>query len=212
MAAIFTLIFIVCVVLAVINKLKHKKIKGYIIGAVVSLVIAVISDSGAGSNNDDVPTGAQQASSAETITTETKPPETKPTEAENVLTFGSAFEFNDLEITIGDSSGINFVTVENEFSDVNGADVVELPIKVKNLKEETHFLNEMYLKFFGIDGTQTRSVSVYFDNDNFTAGELRSGASYETFLHFIYNGDGDYYIEFDNMINSVEVKLPVVKP
>lgn len=126
------------------------------------------------------------------------------------LTFGSTFEFDDLEIVIG--SQVNWVKVDNQFSEQDGADVIELPISVKNLSDETHSLNMFYYKFYGPDGNQLDDVSAYFDNDNLSAGDMRTGATQNTNLHLLYTGDGDYYIEFSEFIgDKIEIKLPINK-
>lgn len=130
------------------------------------------------------------------------------------LTFGSTFEFDDLEITIG--TEIGWTAVDNQFSDHNGADVIALPITIKNLKDETHGLNMFYYDFYGSNGTKLDSVSSYFMDEEvgFAAGadSLRSGATEEAKMFILYDGDGDYYIEFSTMLGSpTEVKLPIAK-
>ena len=42
-------------------------------------------------------------------------------------------------------------------------------------------------------------------------GSLRSGASKSTFLHILYEGDGNYYVEFDDYETKFEVEIPVKK-
>lgn len=125
------------------------------------------------------------------------------------LTFGSTLTFDDLEITIGDS--IKWVKLDNQFSDHDGADVAELPITVKNLSDETHGLNMFFYSFYGPDGTKLDTVFSYFENDAFSAGDMRSGATQQTFFHILYTSDGDYYIEFKDYVNTIEVKLPIKK-
>lgn len=125
------------------------------------------------------------------------------------LTFGDTFTFDDLEITISDQ--INWVKLENQFSEKNGADVIEIPVTIKNLKDQTHGLNSFYYNFYGPDGNKLDSVFSYFDNDVFSAGDMRSGATQNTFFHLLYNGDGDYYIEFSFMSDPISVKIPITK-
>lgn len=119
------------------------------------------------------------------------------------------FVFDDLEITI--SSDISFDKVDNRYSDHNGQDVVKVPITVKNLKNETHNLNMFYYDVYGSLGTEIETVGSYFDEDINTAGGLRNGASYTKYMYFLYDGDGDYYIEFDDWSEKLELKLTVNK-
>lgn len=126
------------------------------------------------------------------------------------LTYGDTFTFDKLEITCGGQ--IKWTKLNNQFSDKNGADVMEVPVTIKNISDETHGLNPFYYNFYGPDGNEIDSVSTYFDNDVFQAGDMRSGATQSTFFHILYSGDGDYYIEFSTILSDkIEVKLPVKK-
>ena len=125
-------------------------------------------------------------------------------------TYGDTITFDDLEITFSDQ--INWVKVDNQFSDHNGADVIEIPVTIKNTSAETHGLNMFYYSLYGPDGTKLDTVSTYFDNDVYSAGDMRSGATQNTFFHVLYTGDGDYYVEFKAVVgDKVEVRLPVQK-
>lgn len=129
---------------------------------------------------------------------------TKPKE----ITFGSTIDFDKLEITIGDS--FDTTTVDNQFSDYYGETVIALPVTVTNHKGESGSLNMFYVKFFGANGTELKSVNAYFmDDDILWAGDARDGATQEGYFHFLYDGDGEYVIEFNNHSKKVEVKLPI---
>lgn len=136
-----------------------------------------------------------------------------PAESDSVdkpeLSFGSTFTFDGLEITIGE--GVKWVKVDNRFSDKDGSNVAELPITVKNISDESHGLNSFSYTFYGPDGTELDSVFSYFDNDVFSAGDMRPGASMQTYLHLLYTTEGDYYIEFDDYSDKYEVKIPLKK-
>ncbi len=147
---------------------------------------------------------------------ETTSPETTAEDAakKDELTFGSTFVFDDLEITIGNAEDVTWTTIDNEFSENNGKDVIVLPVTVKNLKSESHSLNMFYYKIYGSAGTEADTASAYFsDSDIEFAGDMRSGASITSAFHIVYDGDGDYYIEFSEMLSSekIEVKLPIAK-
>ena len=119
------------------------------------------------------------------------------------------FTFDDLEITIGDN--IEFTKVNNQFSDYDGKTVVKLPITVKNIKDETHRLNMFYYSIFGTEGIELNSLSAYFDDAVDYAGDLKNGGSYTKYLYFLYDGDGEYSIEFDNYSSKVIVEFDVKK-
>ena len=112
------------------------------------------------------------------------------------LGLGDKFTFDELEITIG--SKYEFSKVKNQFSEHNNKVVVKLPVTIKNLKNETHHLSFMYYKFFGSKGTELDGVESYFDDSVDNAGDLRHGASYTKYFYFLYDGDGEYAIEFDD--------------
>lgn len=119
------------------------------------------------------------------------------------------FKFDDLEITFSDK--YSFTKVKNEYSDHNGKTVVKIPVTVKNLKNETHSLNMFYYNVYGSKGTRVETVGSYFTEDLEFAGDLRSGASYTKYLYFIYDGDGEYVIEFDNYSEKVELSMQIKK-
>ena len=136
--------------------------------------------------------------------------ESDQTKADEVLTFGVPFAFDDLEIVLSDD--IQWEKIDNQFSENNGADVIKIPVTIKNNKDETHGLNMFYYTFYGPDGNKLDSVATYFNDDHFSAGNMRSGATQNTYFHILYKGDGDYYVEFAAFFGkAIEVKLPIIK-
>lgn len=173
--------------------------------AIATLFVFAACSSGENSTNPD--------SKDNDVSDETTEPETTEAESKE-LTFGSTFVFDDLEITIGNEEDVTWDKIDNEFSDKNGADVIVLPVTVKNLKDESHSLNMFYYKIYGSAGTEADTASAYFsDSDIEYAGDMRSGASVTSAFHIVYDGDGDYYIEFSELFASdkIEVKLPIAK-
>lgn len=133
----------------------------------------------------------------------------KSNTSEKGIKAGQSFEFDDLEITI--SSDYSFVTVNNQFSDYNGKDVVKIPISVKNLSSESNHLNMFYYNVFGSEGSELRSLSAYFDESIDYAGDLQPDASYTKYIYALYDGDGKYVIEFDNYKEKKSVQLDIKK-
>lgn len=117
--------------------------------------------------------------------------------ADKTIGLGETFVFDDLEITL--ENNLSFDTIKNEWSEHNGQEVVRVPVTIKNLKDETHSLNIFYYSIFGSQGTQIGSATSYFDDGIDEAGDLRSGASYTKAFYFLYDGDGTYTIEFDDV-------------
>lgn len=146
---------------------------------------------------------ATQAAQATQKPTPTPEPQAKE------LTFGDTFDFDGFTITLG--TAVEWDTVQNQFSDLDGADVIKLPIHIVNNSGETGSLNMFYIKKFGSKGTALESVGSYFDGEIDYAGEMRPGAEMDSFMAILYDGDGDYYIEFDNYSENLEVKLPIAK-
>ena len=146
-----------------------------------------------------------QVEQAETVESEPEPP------AAGAITFGDTFEFDDLEITFYDA--IEWVTVENQFSDHHGADVARVPMSITNMRDDTHGLNMFLFDIFGSNGTRLDNMSAWFTSDDVSfAGDMRSGATQNTYMHILYDGDGDYYVEFSQIFGpTTEVRLPIAR-
>lgn len=96
----------------------------------------------------------------------------KETTKKNYYGLGDTFTFDDLEITMG--TEITFVTLDNQYSDLNGSTIAKIPVTVKNLKDETYILNLFYINIFGSQGRELESVSSYFLDDSVDfAGDLK---------------------------------------
>jgi len=176
------------------------------------VLISILLVTGCATNSDE-PSNEEQEGvvQQEDHTDEINNEEAEEIEEEqsDYLTLGSTFEFDDFEITLGDS--ISWTTLENQFSDMDGSDVFYIPITLTNLSDETQGLNMFSYTLFGSAGTQLDSVSSFFDDDVAWAGDMRPGATLESNLHILYDGDGEYYIEFDNWSESLEVMISVSK-
>ncbi|NLJ79072.1 MAG: DUF4352 domain-containing protein [Tissierellia bacterium] len=130
-------------------------------------------------------------------------------EGNETLTFGDTFEFDGFEIEMG--SDYSFDVVDNEFSDHDGESVAVVPVTVTNKSGETNSFNMFFYTIFNSSGTEAESIMAYFDNSLEFMGDLRDGATGEANIYILYDGDGDYYLEFDNFSEEVEVKLPIEK-
>lgn len=121
-------------------------------------------------------------------------------------------KFDGLEIKF--DSNVEFTTVDNQFSEHNGAEVVKAPVTVTNTTNDLNGINMFYVKIYGSQGTQLKDVSAYFDDDfvwTISSESLRGGASMSAYCYFLYDGNGKYYISFDNYSEKVEVELSINK-
>jgi hypothetical protein len=145
------------------------------------------------------------ASSANTLAVTSSTPDQKSGE----LTFDDTFEFDKLEITL--SSDISWTSVDNQFSDHHGKDVIVIPMTIKNISDKSRGLNIFYFKTYGSQGVESPSLDFYFEDSIPSSGDLRPGAEKTVNLYVLYDGDGDYYVEFEIIRNPVEVRLPIAK-
>lgn len=199
---------------------KLKALVRAMFAAILTLMLAIslfaCGDSGSsgsgsngGDNSDNSTTNGDNSSTNDNNANNTdSSKDDQQNNANKEPTLGSTVEFDDLELTFG--TEISTTTVNNQFSEQNGQTVIVVPVTVTNKKSETHSLNMFYIKTFGSTGTETKDITAYFmDDDVSWAGDLRSGASYETSFHILYDGDGDYYIVLDNFKKEVEIVIPV---
>ena len=154
---------------------------------------------------EDKETEEKDSETTKETTTESETEETSESDA--ALTLGSTFEFNDLEITVGDS--IKFVKIKNQFSDHKKDKIIKVPLHITNLKDEAHGLNMFYVKCFGSKGTEVDEVGTYFKDGLFDSGDIRPGKSQDLSIYMVYDGDGEYYVSFDAWSDTKEVKIDV---
>ncbi|MCL1903376.1 MAG: hypothetical protein FWF94_03050 [Oscillospiraceae bacterium] len=120
----------------------------------------------------------------------------------NELTIGDAINVEYLEITFGIEVE---VVKENPYSSKNN---VKLPIKIKNLKDDSYEFTPWKFTYFGSRGGEVEDKGYLFE-DKIVKSKLRSGAEVLYSLYFAYDGDGDYYVEFVILNNKVELRVPV---
>lgn len=170
-------------------------------------VLIIIIFLGIISNNDD---SSDNSLSKTNSSDNSNGSQTSVTSNKKTYNLDETFSFDGLDITIG--SNYSFTINDNRYSDEYQKTVVKLPINVKNTTSETHGLNMFYYNIYGSNGTEVDNQSSYFDNDCIEyAGDLRSGASYDKFIYFIYDGDGKYTIEFDNFSDKIIVEFDIKK-
>ena len=122
-----------------------------------------------------------------------------------ILTFGSTFEFDGFEVTIGTT--YEWTTVVNRFSEFDGHDVVAVPIDITNMGDETATLRNPTI--YGPDGIRLGGVSAFFRD--YSPPSMRPGATATAYLHFLYTGDGEYWLEFSRIRDRVEIMLSIIR-
>jgi hypothetical protein len=131
------------------------------------------------------------------------------TSNDEIYKLGDTITFDGLEITF--DSTYTFVTIQNQFSEYNGKSVIKLGATVKNISSEKNYLNMFYYSLFGSQGTELSRVTAYFDDTIDYAGELKPEASYKKYFYILYDGDGDYSIDFDNFSQEISVEFSIYK-
>jgi len=131
---------------------------------------------------------------------------------EGVYGLGDTFQFDGssglVELTFGTT--ITFTTVDNSFSDIDGEYVIVIPVTMTNVGEETGGLNMFDITAFGSSGTSLESVDAFFMDDDIRWGnDLRPGATLDSYLHILYDGDGEYVIEFGLFGDTPELVFDV---
>ena len=127
--------------------------------------------------------------------------ETTPAAVETDDYVGAAVDFKGFSITVA-----------GEYTVVDGSDgpVIRVPLSVTNQSGSTGSVNMFYIKYYGSKGT---ALNVhYFGYDDELAGgmDMRDGVTVEAAAYLDYDGDGDYYISFDDMWDEpVEICIPV---
>ena len=131
------------------------------------------------------------------------------TENEKTLfTLGDKFTFDGFEVTIGKT--ITTKKIDNTYSSKNGKTLIAVPVHLKNIGTETESFNHWNIDCFGSKGTETDNVNSIFDETSIAATpEMRPGASVDTFIYMLYDGDGIYGIDFSSYKETKTVEFKV---
>ena len=211
---VFAILAIVFGIIGIVKKGgKAMAIVGLVLGG-VSLISATAINAGTSSLINEALEEAglteTKTTTVPTTTTRTTTTTTKSTTSKKTkYGLGDTFVFDELEFTL--DSEYSFVTLDNQFSDLNGRDVIKLGVTVKNLSDDNNHLNMFYYDVFGSEGVELQKVTAYFDDAIDYAGDLRPGASYKTYFYILYDGNGTYGIDFDNYSQKVNVEFNITK-
>lgn len=133
--------------------------------------------------------------------------EQEPTQSDNNAS-SNVLVFDNMEMTIS-MENIYLTKIENEHNDLYGQPIVAVPMTVKNCGDETNSLNHFFAHYYGAQGKEMDMLYFDFDDGMDIYTSLRPGASIEGNFYMVYDGDGDYYIRFNNFSEDKEIAVPV---
>ena len=123
------------------------------------------------------------------------------------FTLGEPFEFDGLEITILDD--ISWGEIESRWSNFDGEDYFFLPVTVTNIGTSSNSF-PWNVTTFGPRGLELDSIARDVDADDITrSGDIRAGATLEGYIHILFDGDGEYVIEFSDWNDEASVIFEV---
>jgi len=113
-----------------------------------------------------------------------------------LVELGETFKFDHLGITLG--TEVTWDEVENELTEYNGEAVFQIPMTVVNTSEVTHRLDVTSFRQFGPDGERLAMLGPFFDNAIGFVDGIEPGTTQEAYMHFLFVGNGEYIVEFQN--------------
>jgi len=117
-------------------------------------------------------------------------------EVQTEFSLGEMFEFDGLEITIGDN--FSWGEIDDDWSDHDGEAYFYLPVTFTNVGEESNSLSSWGFTVFGPNGVALDDIAWDIDGDDITReSDVRPGTTVNGYLHILFDGNGEYLIEFD---------------
>ena len=115
-------------------------------------------------------------------------------EIQTEFSLGETFEFDDLEITIFDD--FSWGVISNSWSDLYGEEYFYLPVTVTNIGDSTNSFPWNFT-IFGPDGVELANVARGVEGDDISrSGDIRPDVTLEGYIHVLFDGNGEYVIEF----------------
>lgn len=185
-----------------------------ILAAVIIFTFALLAAGSGSSDSKETTSYVWSAQSDESVAEQTATETTtvEETTARRNYKLGETFTMADFEVTLGSSYSI--VKINNQFSDKNGKDVVKVPITIKNVGSETTDF-PLYINYYGSKGTEVDDPTYFFDDSLSTSSKLRPGASQSGYLYFMYDGNGIYGLDFEELFSwsddTISVEFEVTK-
>ena len=128
---------------------------------------------------------------------------------------GETFEFDDLEITVGNN--ISWGTIRSRISDHDGENYFYLPVTLTNIGDDSSGFPWGHT-IFGPNGNEVEGIVWDVEADDISReGDALPGATINGYLHILFVGDGEYVIEFEDfrddnirVVFDVEIDLDAI--
>ena len=130
---------------------------------------------------------------------------------ESMITFGSTFYWDDFEIVVGAVEEVSVWNIDNQFSDRNGEREFGIPVTITNHSGETRALSSFEMTTFNPSGVESSDFP-WFDMDyGITWVDVRNGATANGYFVIPFEGNGYYWIEFNEFLGQgfVELQFPI---
>jgi len=192
------------------EKIKKPFYKKWWFWVIIAVIIIVIFFPDAEDDNVTESEPSTEHNSNETDVSVVEDTDDQTDVSESYLSFGSTFEWQDLQITFGDD--VQWATIDNMLSDYDGEYYFAIPILIENITDSTQTWSPSDMTFFGSNGTESSSIWLWIDYNASPLGtDIRSGGVLNTYVHFLYDGDGNYFIEFSRLLSNdtAEAMFPI---
>ncbi len=133
-------------------------------------------------------------------------PQSAPESSDSEANSGSV-TFDGFKISIDTERKVNVLTIDNQFSDLNGRKVYAVPMTIENTGSVTKGINMFYVKPFGPSGMELDSVYAFFTEAQDFYKEMRPGAKMNTAYYMLDDGSGEYCIVFQSFTEEKELKI-----
>ena len=134
-----------------------------------------------------------------------------PNEFSDMYTFGDTFVFNDMSITL--SNSVEWLNTTSNTED--GYNEFRIPIEVTNLYRHSNRITVDYFTIFCPNGVaQPKDWWPRRYDDIIQMPRIRNGVSLNAYMYFLYDGIGNYIVEFRRLagwdnLEPVEVWIPI---
>ena len=106
------------------------------------------------------------------------------------------FTFNNLETTFHSNISWERITLPGENENQY---VVVMPITVTNIGNIPNTINMIFYSIYGPNETEVDSLAMFFPNNNIEyAGHIEPGETIQSNIHFLFDGNGEYTILFND--------------
>ena len=144
-------------------------------------------------------------------TTPTVPSIITPSGNTGVTTSSGTVLFDGFQLTLGKNYEI--IKDTKTSSGYYGADVIKLPVTIKNVSASSDHLNMFYYDYIAPDGSTIDSLRNDFGSavDAIDYVHVNSGDSKIQYFYILYKGNGKYKIKFSNYKEEKSIEFVIKK-